>query len=469
MSIVHTAAIDLGATSGRVIVGSYSKDGLELTEAHRFPNGFRQLGNNHYWDVGSLFAEICKGLQEAKKKFPDLRSCGVDTWGVDYVLTGKNGRIVFPVHAYWDQRTEPLLAQIKESGDDRKLFDCTGLPAINYNSGLQLCETIQSFPHITDVAERVLFLPEYFNFLLSGEMVNELSFASTTQLLDIHSESFSQEALDYFNVPAKWFGTPSRAGKPLGKVKGLDGLEDVELVLVPGHDTSDAYEAIPRTGKDIFVSTGTWMLVGSITDRPALGDEAFAFGVSNERCGDGRYRPNKILMGLSLLERIVPSFSERPQNDAEWDTLIGAAESTQPAPHLIDIKDRSLFNPEDMKAAIGAQFQKAGQQPPDDLPGYTRLICDSLGKGMADAVSTFESITGESYDNIIIVGGGSKNRLLCQRAADFTGLPVTSYSLEGTAVGNIGYQLLGLGAIDSLEEFHRTIEGGLSKKVYQPR
>ncbi|WP_309381751.1 rhamnulokinase [Cerasicoccus frondis] len=468
MKKTHCAAVDLGATSGRVIVGAYTQDSLELTEIHRFPNAFHRLNQHDYWDLGGFFSHIQKGLIEAKKLFPELVSCGVDTWGVDFALLDKDGRLVAPVHAYRDERTEPIRDRILASGDDKKLYDWTGLPPVNYNTVIQLHESLTAFPHLREAVDRCLLLPDYFNYLLSGQMVNEVSIASTGQLLDIQTDGFSQETLDYFGIPAKWFEGPAKAGQKLGRVRELPGLEDVEVILAPGHDTSCAFEAIPRIGKDLFISAGTWLLVGGLTANAASGDIAYKLGVSNERDGQGGYRPNKILLGLWLLEKVMPFFDGRPTNDAEWSALIERADDIGRAEVLIDTSDRSLFNPENMKEAIDANLAKQGGKPPADLPGYVSLICDSLGASVADTVSKFEAMTGESFDNIIIVGGGSKNRLLCQRIADFANIPVTSYKLEGTTVGNIGYQLLGLGVIDSLDEFRAVVARDIAKQSYRP-
>ncbi len=469
MQTVYAAAVDLGATSGRVIVGAYSDNGLELTEVRRFPNAFHPLGANYYWDVGGFVSEIRKGLIEAKKRFPELGSCGVDTWGVDHALVDKTGRLVFPVHAYRDSRTDALLMQFKEAGDEPKLYGWTGLPLINYNTGLQLCETLRAVPSVREACHRVLLLPDYFNFLLSGQMVNEISILSTSQLLDLQSNNLSKQALDYFGIPHSWFGEPSKAGRKLGKVRDIPGLEDVDVVLVPGHDTSCAYEAIPRIGNDLFVSAGTWLLVGSLSPRPAAGPEALGCAISNERSGDGSYRPNRIQLGLWLLEQTAPHFAERPTTGAGWDALADEA-AALPAPgYVIDTTDQALFNPKNMREAIDRQLTAKGHKPPASLAGYMRLICDSLGQAVADTAIKFGRLTGQKYDHIIIVGGGSKNSLLCQRVADYSGIPVASYTLEGSTVGNIGYQLLGRGVIPNLDVFRSVVARSVNKKLFHPR
>lgn len=463
------AAVDLGASSGRVIVGRFANDSLALEEAHRFPNGFHELNGNAYWDAGRLLAEIHAGIRAAKSRFQGLTSVGVDTWGVDHALLDKNFRLVYPTHAYRDTRTEPIRARILDSGDAPRLYEMTGLPVINYNTGLQLMETLAAAPSLRGACERVLMLSDYFNFLLSGEAVNEFSQASTTQLLDVRGNDFSAEALEYFGVPAEWFAGPVTAGRILGPLRGVEDADGVSVSLVPGHDTSCAFEAIPREGNSLIVSSGTWNLVGTICDAPLLSNEARDLGISNERCGDGGYRPCKILLGLWLLERTLPAFQGRPQSDGEWEALTKAAEAAAAPTTLIDLSDESLFNPRDMRAAIDAQLTRKGDAPPTDLAAYVRLICASLARGIADTAEAFASIAGRDFDNIVMVGGGSKNRLLCQELANASGMDVTSYALEATSVGNLGYQLLALGEVNSITAFHDIIRPNLEQRRHIPR
>jgi Sugar (pentulose and hexulose) kinases len=474
-SPVYLAAVDLGATSGRVILGVWKNQKLALKEVHRFPNAFQSIGRHDYWNITGLWTEIQTGLRAAVAALPkgaSLASVGVDTWGVDYALVNDAGRLVFPVHAYRDARTQPGL---KRLGNTRaaleRIYAATGIPNVFYNSSLQLEEHVASCPAITDLATRCLFLPDYFNFLLSGKMVNELTIASTTQLLDVHSADWSRAALDHFRIPAQWFTKPVLAGAKLGRVKNLPGLEKTQVVVVPGHDTACAYDAMPASpdGDDLFLSSGTWSLVGFESDKPLLGAEALATRVANERIGDGRYRPLTNVIGLWLLEGTLKDFSSRPKTDAEWDKLISAAEKLPAPAALLDVSDPAFTNPKSMKAAIDAQLKKRRLALPKNLAGYTRLICDSLGRGHADAKAAFERMSGRAFKRILIVGGGSKNRLLCQATADAAGIPVVSFALEGTAVGNMARQLIALGAVKNLATFRALLAKGLKQTVYKPR
>jgi rhamnulokinase len=474
-STIYTAAVDFGATSGRVILGSWSKNKLTLNEVHRFPNTFRTLAGHDYWDLGTLWHEAQTGLRKAVAALPrgaKLASVGVDVWGVDFALVNDAGRLVFPVHAYRDARSQPGLKRLANTRAAlARVYAATGIPNVFYNSSLHLEETVASCPAITDLATRCLFLPDYFNFLLSGRMENELTVASTSQLLDVHSTDWSPAALKHFRLPSQWFSKPIKSGTRLGAVKNFPELAGVQVVAVPGHDTAAAYDAMPASpdGTDLFLSSGTWSLVGFESDQPILGAEALAARISNERIGDGRYRPLTNVIGLWLLEGTMKDFASRPSDDRAWAALIAAAEKLPAPAALLDVTDPAFTNPASMKAAIDAQLKRRKLPAPKNLAAYTRLICDSLGRGHADAMRAFEKMAGKKFKRILIVGGGSKNRLLCQATADAAGIPVVSFALEGTAVGNLASQLIALKAVKDLPTFRRHLAANLKQTVYGPR
>ena len=474
-STIYTAAVDFGATSGRVILGSWSKNRLTLNEVHRFPNTFRTLAGHDYWDLGTLWHEAQTGLRKAVAALPrgaKLASVGVDVWGVDFALVNDAGRLVFPVHAYRDARSQPGLKRLANTRAAlARIYAATGIPNVFYNSSLHLEETVASCPAITDLATRCLFLPDYFNFLLSGRMENELTVASTSQLLDVHSTDWSPAALKHFRLPPQWFSKPIKSGTRLGAVKNFPELAGVQVVAVPGHDTAAAYDAMPASpdGTDLFLSSGTWSLVGFESHKPILGAEALAARISNERIGDGRYRPLTNVIGLWLLEGTMKDFASRPSDDKAWAALITAAEKLPAPAALLDVTDPAFTNPASMKAVIDAQLKRRKLAAPKNLAAYTRLICDSLGRGHADAMRAFEKMAGKKFKRILIVGGGSKNRLLCQATADAAGLPVVSFALEGTAVGNLASQLIALKAVKDLPSFRRHLAANLKQTVYGPR
>jgi rhamnulokinase len=470
----YAAAVDLGATSGRVILGAWTKSQLKLTEVHRFANRFRSIGGHDYWDIGGLWQEAQAGLRRAAASLPRgarLASVGVDAWGVDYALVNDAGRLVFPVHAYRDARTQPGLHRLANTRAAlERIYAATGIPNVFFNTSLQLEETVASCPAVADLATRCLFLPDYFNFLLSGRMENELTISSTSQLLDVHGTGWSRATLDHFHIPPAWFTPPVLAGTRLGRVRGLSELAGARVIAVPGHDTACAYDAMPAApdGSDLYISSGTWSLVGFESDKPVLGAEALAARVANERIGDGRYRPLTNVIGLWLLEGIMKDFSKRPKSNSAWAALIAAAEKLPAPPALLDVDDPAFANPPSMKASIDAQLRRRRLAEPKNLAGYTRLICSSLGSGHAVAKAAFERMTGRRFKRILMVGGGSRNRLLCQATADASGLPVVSFNLEGTAVGNLARQLIALGAVHSLAAFRSDLGKSLRQRTYNP-
>jgi rhamnulokinase len=472
MKTLHCAAIDLGATSGRVIVGAWDGRRLDLTEVHRFPNAFHALAGHDYWDLPGLWHEVRTGLAEARRRFPRLASVGIDTWGVDYVLTNEQGRVVFPVHAYRDARTQPGLNRLARTRAAlERIYAATGIPNVFYNSSLQLAETVASCPAIEDLASRCLMLPDYFNFLLSGRMENEVSAASSTQLLDVRTGDWSRPVLDHFHLPATWFTTPILAGTGLGPVRDFPALKGVKVIAVAGHDTASAYAAMPAApeGGDLYISSGTWSLVGFEHDRPLLGTAALAANVANERMGDGGFRPLRNVIGLWLLEKTLQEFGARPRNDRAWGALIKAAEALPRPAQLVDVADPAFGNPPSMRAAIDAHLRRHRARPPATLAGYVRLICDSLGAGHAAALRSFEALSGSRFRRILMVGGGARNRLLCQATADAAGLPLHAYTLEGTAVGNLASQLIAIRAVRDLPAFRALLAGRLPATVHLPR
>jgi rhamnulokinase len=512
---IHCAAIDLGATSGRVVVGAWTKGRLTTQEVHRFPNALCSAAGHDYWDLPGLWQEVQAGLRAAVASLPKgatLASVGVDTWGCDYVLLNDAGRIVFPPHAYRDARTQAGLNHLQNTRAalDR-IYAATGIPAVFYNSSLQLAETIASCPAITDLATRCLFLPDYFNYLLSGRMANGLSIAGTTQLLDIHGNDWSRVALDYFRVPHVWLTTPVPTGMKLGRllpgvIDGVgrtgpvrrggalpfDPLKHTQVIAVPGHDTTCAYDAMPAAadGADIFLSSGTWSLVGFESDEPLLGAEALAARVANDRTGRGEFRPLVNVIGLWMLEETLKDFASRPKNDREWAKLIkeasglpswsagdparGSKRSAARSPQLqkpvvLDMIFAEFGHPPSMKAAIDAQLKRRKLPRPKNLAGYVRLICDSLGAGHALAIRDFEKLSGRTFQRILMVGGGSKNSLLCQATANASGLPVHSFALEGSVTGNLASQLIALKAVKNLAAFRESLASDLKQTVYEPK
>ncbi len=469
-SPLHCAAVDLGASSGRVIVGTWENNRLTTTEVHRFANQFRSLAGHDYWDIPGLWYEIQTGLAAARRAFPSLASIGVDSWGVDHVLVNHRGRPVFPTHAYRDPRTQPLLAELESDGAE-KIYAQTGIPNVFYNTSLQLQETIRSCPAITQLASRCLLIPDYFNFLLTGRLENELSNASTTQLLDVHSDTWSAEALEHFGIPASWFTQPIHSNTTLGPVRANGELDGINVIAVPSHDTAAAYDAMPAApdGQDLYLSSGTWSLVGFESHHSILGPDARTSRIANERTGDGQYRPLTNVIGLWLLNETIKEFPSIPKSKTDWRKLLRAAADLPAPAQLLDVADPAFANPASMRAAVDQHLAAHSAKTPDSLAGYVRLTCDSLGLGHAQALHKFQSLTGRTFKRILMVGGGAKNALLCQATANAAGIPVYAYDIEGSATGNLASQLIALGAVADRTAFRAAFTAQLKPSIYKPK
>lgn len=443
---------------------------LRLDEIHRFPNGVNELAGHYYWDLPSLWREVREGLSLARKRYPGLRSVGVDTWGVDHVLMDSGGRPLFPVHAYRDLRTSPF-AEALRAKNLPQVYQWTGMPDYSYNTSLQLQESLAAMPGLREQVHACLCLPDYFNFLLSGKMHSEVSIASHSQLLRADSIEWSREALEHFDIPRSWFPPPLLSPARLGPCRLWEETDrQVEVIAVSGHDTASAFLAMPASddGNDVYLSTGTWSLIGFENDFPITSPEALAAQVSNERMGDGRFRPIKACLGLWLLERLFDDFNRHPETPDQWTALIEVATAAPAPSKLLDVADSRFFNPSSMRREIETAFREAGGSPPRDLPGYVRLICASLAEGHRAAIRTLESLSGKTFQRALLTGGGARNPLLCQLTADACQLPVVALDIEGAAVGNIAAQLIGLEAVPDLATFRHRFGQQLGPKVFQP-
>lgn len=464
---ISVAAVDLGATSGRVFNVKWDGSRLDLKEAHRFFHGFERLGNHYYWQPGNLFREIVNGLQACCREFPDTVSCGVDTWGVDCALILEDGRLAHPVYAYRDERTRPLMPDA-DSVEAKEIYANTGIPPVVYNTSIQLAETLTAMPALKDSVSRCLLLPDLINYFLCGVIRNEVSIASTGQLLSLDKLGFDAATLERYGIPQSWFSGPALAGEQLGMVKEEKGLDNLMVSLVPGHDTSCAFEGAPgATDSDFIVSTGTWVLAGSFSEKPFPAEAGLAGGISHERCGDGKFRPTKILLGLWLVEKLLESFKTKPANAEEWMHLDEAVAATEIPDFVLDTSDTGLFNPKDMQEAIDAQLQSRNLPKPQSLPAYLRLAAESVGQSIADSMGNFEAALGKSYERVVLIGGGARNPILCQAIARRAGRKVFAFPTEAAVIGNAAYQFKAMGAIDSIEDFRAQLVGQIEPRIFE--
>jgi rhamnulokinase len=446
------AAVDLGASGGRVMVGQVGPRRLELHEAHRFPNvPVRVLGTLH-WDILRLHRGVLDGLRAAARDF-ELASAGLDGWGVDYGLLDAEGALLAnPVH-YRDARTRggvvaDLLAQIPAAD----LYAVTGIQQLPINTIYQLAAAART-PQLA-AARHLLLIPDLLAYWLTGELGAEVTNASTTQLLDVRSRSWATGLMERAGLPAGLFPPLRTPGTVIGGLRpdvaaqcGLAGrAAPLPVIAVGSHDTASAVVSVPAAGRDFaYISCGTWSLVGVELDRPVLTAASQAANFTNEAGVDGTVRYLRNVMGLWLLQESVRTWADAG-SPADLDALLAAAARVPPLRTVIDPDNPVFLPPGDMPARIAAACRAAGQRPPDGPPEVVRCILESLALAYRRAVRQVQELSGHRVGTVHIVGGGSRNALLCQLTADACGLPVVAGPAEAAALGNVLVQARVLGA-----------------------
>ncbi|HEY1489295.1 MAG TPA: rhamnulokinase family protein [Micromonosporaceae bacterium] len=413
------AAVDLGAASGRVMVGEVGPDRLELRQVHRFRNEPVRLPDGLHWDVVALYREILAGLNRAG----EVASAGVDSWGVDYGLIGADGALLGLPYHYRDGRTDRIAA--------RDLYATTGIQHLAFNTVYQLlAEPVGRLA----ATQTMLLMPDLLGYWLTGAIGAERTNASTTALYDVRTRSWSDELCANLGIPAGILPPLRDPGEPIGSTRPHTGLHPaIPIVSVASHDTASAVLAVPASDPNFaYISTGTWSLVGIELDAPILSDASRDANFTNETGIDGTIRYLRNVMGLWLLQEC-----QRAWNYADTGALVAEAAEAPAFAALVDPDDQSFAAPGDMPARIDAYCLRTGQRPPVDRAAYTRCILESLAIGHRAAVRDAVRLSGHTVDVVHLVGGGALNPLLCQLTADACELPVLAGPVEATALGNV--------------------------------
>ncbi|MCM5552197.1 rhamnulokinase [Pleomorphomonas sp. NRK KF1] len=446
---VDVAAVDVGAGSGRVMLASFDGDRIELTEAHRFetPLGVDLATGYDCWDSEAIVREIRAGIDRADEMAP-IESVGCDTWGVDYVLLDEDLRQVGVSVAYRDDRTAGMIDEVTAIMPAAEIYRRTGIHFQPYNTLYQLRATAKEHPEWLAAARHLLFTPDYLHFRLSGVVSNEFSISTTSQLLSLATRDWDLDLLDLAGVRPGLMKKPVEPGTILGPMTGREGRRPVLVIAPGGHDTASAVAAAPIGGDDeIFLSSGTWSLMGLESSVPYVGERALDFNIGNEGGVCSRYRVLKNLMGLWLIQRVRKEFGEPAFGD-----LVAAAAAAPAWTTLVNPDDPRFLNPASMTATIRALAAEHGEPVPEGLGAVARTVFDSLALDYARVKDELETLTGRPMTHIRIIGGGSKNALLNQLTADACGIPVSAGPVETSALGNAALQMMGLGVIGSLDE-----------------
>jgi rhamnulokinase len=466
------AAIDLGATSGRVMVGHVGAGTVSIRSVARFPNVPVQTNDGLHWDIRDLYANVLAGLRTALHDEPNLRSIAVDSWAVDYALLNKGTMIGTPFH-YRDDRTGEAVEQVRSRIGDPALYAANGLQFLPFNTLYQL--TADDRAGVLSTADAFLLIPDLFNFWFTGKQFAEVTNASTTGLLGIRSREWDSALIEKLDLPRAIF--PSLIGSGIGVggflpeiVSELGGGSRVEVTTVGSHDTASAVVAVPATREDFaYISCGTWGLVGVELDGPVLSEESRLANFTNEGGVDGRIRYLHNVMGLWLLNESVKAW-ERDATKVDLEALIEAAAQLPASPSVFDANDQRFLTPGDMPSRIAEWCGEHNMQVPQSRAEFVRSIIESLAVAFADAVTTARALSGTAVSVIHIVGGGSQNALLCQLTADRSGLPVLAGPVEATAIGNLLIQARANGLVSgSLESLRSIVAATFPPLNYIPR
>ncbi len=437
MTDVTVAAVDLGASGGRVMAGRVGAEGVGLHEVYRFPNEPVAAGGTLYWDILRLFADVRRGLAAAARRFP-LAGAGIDSWGVDYGLLDETGALLAnPVH-YRDARTAGVPARVHAAVPAAELYAVTGIQQLPFNTIYQLAAT-PMLPH----AATLLLIPDLLAYWLTGVPGAEITNASTTSLLEVRTQAWATEVIGKAGLPPRIFPPLRRPGEIIGPAIEPNGLgSPLPVIAVASHDTASAVAAVPAAGPDFaYISSGTWSLAGMELDAPVLTEASRAANFTNETGVDATIRYLRNLTGLWLLQE-----SLRCWPGASLDDLLAGAAQVPRLRFVIDPDDPVFVPPGDMPGRIAAWLAARGEAVPAGPAETVRCILDSLALGHRRAVAEAQSLSGRHADVVHIVGGGARNSLLCQLTADATGLPVIAGPAEATCLGNVLVQARALGA-----------------------
>jgi sugar (pentulose or hexulose) kinase len=466
-------ALDLGAESGRALLGRLRNDRIELQEIHRFPNGPVQLGDSLYWDVLRLWEEMKHALALAVKETGDsLVSLGVDTWGVDFGLLDIDDNLIGNPFHYHDRRTEGILEKISESISCAEIYQQTGIQIFSNNSLFQLVSMALTKSPQLAAARSFLNMPNLFNFWLSGVKASEYSITTTTQCYNPSTGNWAWDILEKLNIPTSIFGDIVPAGTVLGKIRPSVaeelGLESLNVVAVASHDTQSAIAAIPaETENYIYLSSGTWSLMGIEVERPVITDASQAYNLTNEGGYGGKICLLKNILGLWLLQECRREWARNGQTYS-FDDLTQLAASARPFNTFIDPTDLSFSKPRKMTTRIKAYCRATKQPVPETQAEVVRCILESLALEYRHVGEQIASLSGSSLPVIHITGGGSQNELLNQFTANATGREVIAGPVEATALGNILVQSITAGQIASIAEGRDLVRRSVETREFFP-
>jgi len=475
--MAYFIAVDLGAESGRVILGALSDSALELTELHRFPNIPVAVGKTLHWDILRLWHEIQAGVAKATGLGHKIEGLAMDTWGVDFGLMAGDGSLLGNPVCYRDARTVGMPGKVFAKLAKERIYAATGIQTMPLNTLFQLAAMREADSPLLKAADKLLFIPDLLSYWFTGTMANEYTFASTSQMLDARKRAWSGEILGHLGIPAGLFPKiifPGRADSRWGTVRAevgdALGATGIPVLAVGSHDTASAVAAIPATTGDdwLFLSSGTWSLLGVEVREPVLTAKAAEYDLTNEGGLDGTIRLLKNIAGLWLVQECKRAWA-REGKEYDYTTLTKMAEAAPAHFAAIDPADGAFASPGEMPRKIAEACRRTGQRVPDSPGVMVRVILESLAATYAKVMGMLQEVTGRKFGHLHIVGGGSQNDLLNQLAADATGLVVHAGPVEATALGNIVSQAVTTGHLGSLAAGRELIARTARVREFRPR
>jgi len=465
-------AFDIGASSGRAILGILENSKVELVEVHRFKNQMTKIHGTYFWNIFSLFDELKTGL---KKCISDYNiqpySVGIDTWGVDYSLVTKEGHLVGLPFAYRDHRTDSSMQEFFEILPKKETYLLSGIQFMQFNTLFQLFSSVQQNYSGLKVAESLLFTPDTLNFLFTGVKRNEYTIASTSQLLKPGKAEWEQQLFEAAGISMQLTEEIVQPGTPLGnllpEVLEETGSAPIPCIAVASHDTASAIVSVPAKGGNwAYLSSGTWSLLGIESPVPLVSEKTLAMNFTNEGGVEGTTRFLKNIMGMWLIQECKRIWDE--EGELDWQQIVDLSNAAVPFKSLINPDDSSFLNPGNMPKAIQDFCAKTSQAVPESKGEIARCIYDSLVLKYKFTIKQIESLTNKTIDKLHIIGGGAHNIIMNQLTADAIGIPVFAGPTEATAIGNIMLQAKALGKVQSLAEIREIVGNSFEVTEYKP-
>lgn len=468
-------AVDIGASSGRHIIGWLEEGKLYLKEIYRFENRLIEKNGHLCWDIDGLFCHVKEGIAECGRQGYYPETMGIDTWAVDFVLLDREGKRISDAVAYRDERTNGIREELEEKGilSFKEQYALTGIQYQKFNTAYQLCALQKEHPEQLEQADALLMIPDYLGYLLTGKKAQEYTNATTTALVSARTKDWDKELIRKLGLPETIFQKIREAGSVLGEfteeIQKETGM-NMKVILPATHDTGSAYLAVPAQDENaVFLSSGTWSLLGVEISEPITDEESMKQNFTNEGGYEYRFRYLKNIMGLWMIQNIRRELADENGNRPSFPALIGEAEKAKDFPSCLDADDDRFLAPASMIEEVKQACRDTHQPVPETVGEVMQTVYASLADDYRRAVLSLERLTGRKYNSMNIVGGGSQDMYLNQMTADATGLTVYAGPTEGTALGNLLVQMMEEKEIASLQKARNIIRNSFEIREVKPQ